>query len=204
MEILAISPHPDDLEFGCGGTLLKFAKEGHRIHLMYMTLGEMGGDPQVRRRESEGAARLLKAKVHWGGFTDTKIPLSMEAINRIEAVLRAVRPTLIFTPYHNDTHQDHRVTSQATFTATRYSRNVLFFEVPTSVDFNPTVFVDIGSVLKPKLALLRAHRSQVYLTKVPGLSILENARSTAIFRGAQNRVKFAEGFLPVRLALDFQ
>jgi LmbE family N-acetylglucosaminyl deacetylase len=203
MNILVISPHPDDLEYGCGGTLVKYSRKGHKIHLMYMTAGEMGGDPKVRRREAERAAKLLKAQIYWAGFTDTNIPLAKETINRIEEVIRKVRPTLIFTPYYNDTHQDHRYTSQATFTASRYSRNVLFYEVPTTVDFNPTVFVDIGSVLPQKLALLRAHRSQVFQTKVPGLSILENARSTAVFRGTQHRVRFAEGFHPARLTLDF-
>lgn len=203
MKILAISPHPDDAEFGAGGTLAKLARAGHKIHLLYMTAGEIGGSPAQRRREAERAAKLLSAGVSWGGFSDTQIPMAKETINRIEDVLEEVKPGLIFTPYYQDTHQDHRYTSQATFTATRYVRNVLFYEVPTTVDFNPTVFVDIREVLKTKFDLLRAHRSQVYLTKVPGLSILEHARSTAIFRGTQHRVKFAEGFMPLRLALDW-
>jgi len=202
MNVLAISPHPDDVEFGCGGTLSKLAKQGHKIHLMYMTLGELGGDPKTRRKEAERAASLLKANVHWGGFSDTQIPLSKETINRVESVMDAAKPDLVFIPYLMDTHQDHRYTSRAATTAARYHRNVLYFEVPTSVDFLPTVFTDVGPALKSKMALLRAHRSQVYLTKVPGLSIVENARSVAIFRGTQFRVKFAEGFLPVRMTLD--
>ena len=102
---------------------------------------------------------------------------------------KQVKPNLVLVPYSDDTHQDHRYTSQAALTATRYQKNVLFYEVPTSVHFNPTVFVDIGSVIKKKMSLLRAHRSQVFQTKVPGLSILENSRSTAIFRGTQYRVR---------------
>ncbi|MFH2202915.1 MAG: PIG-L deacetylase family protein [Elusimicrobiota bacterium] len=204
MKLLAISPHPDDVEFGCGGTLAKFAKSGWKIHLLYMTCGELGGNPKLRKKEAEHAASLLKARIFWGGFSDTQIPLAKETNDRIETVIDEVSPNLILTPYHDDTHQDHRNTARATVTATRYARNVLAYEVPTSVHFNPTVFVDIGSMLKSKMALLRAHKSQVYQTKVPDLSILENARSTAVFRGIQYRVKYAEGFLPIRLGLDFQ
>ena len=79
----------------------------------------------------------------------------------------------------------------------------MFYETPSSIDFSPTVFVDIGDVIKEKLFLLKLHKSQVYATKVKKLSILESAVSTAIYRGYQDRVKYAEGFVPLRLALDY-
>ncbi|HRY29191.1 MAG TPA: PIG-L family deacetylase [Elusimicrobiota bacterium] len=203
MNVLAIGPHPDDLEYGCGGTLAKLSDKGHRIHLLVITKGGMGGAPAVREKEQEKSAKLLKARLHWGSWKDTEVPLEKALIDRVEAVIADTQPLLIFVPYHNDTHQDHRNVSQATVTATRYVRNVLFYEVPSSVDFTPNLFVDIGKHIEKKFALLKAHHSQVYQTKVPGLSIIENARSAAIFRGFQNRVKYAEGFVPVRLALDF-
>ena len=203
MRILTIGPHPDDLEYGCGGTLSKMSHGGHEIHLLVMTKGEMGGQSALRSKEQESSARILKARLYWGRWTDTQVPLNKDVIQDIEDVIRRVQPVLILVPYHHDTHQDHRNVSQATITATRYARNVLFYEAPTSVDFTPSVFMDIGKFLDKKFSLLKAHRSQVYQTKVPDLSIIENARSCAIFRGFQNRVKYAEGFVPLRLALDF-
>lgn len=203
MNILTIGPHPDDLEFGCGGTLAKLSKAGHKITLLIMTKGQMGGHANVREKEQERAAKILKANLLWGRWMDTQVPVDKPIIQAIESIIQEIKPTLVFVPYHNDTHQDHRNVSQATITATRYARNVLFYEVPTSVNFNPSVFVDIGRHLETKFDLLKAHKSQVYQTKVEQLSIIENARSVAIFRGFQNRVKFAEGFLPLRLALDF-
>ncbi|HOW28305.1 MAG TPA: PIG-L family deacetylase [Elusimicrobiota bacterium] len=202
MNILAIGPHPDDMEYGCGGTLLKMSKSGVRIHLLVLTHGDMGGRPTIRQKEQESSARLLRAELHWGHWKDTELPLTKDLIHFIEKTIRDTRPDIIFSPFHNDTHQDHRTASQATLTATRYHRNVLFYEVPTSVDFHPNVFVDIGQVLEKKFSLLKAHKSQVYQTRVADLSILENARSVAIFRGFQNRVKYAEGFVPLRLSLD--
>ncbi|MBI3550345.1 MAG: PIG-L family deacetylase [Elusimicrobia bacterium] len=203
MKILGIGSHPDDLEFGCGGTFAKFSKAGHQIHMLIVTSGEIGGEPAVRRREQERSARILKAKTYWGGFRDTDIPLTRELIQMLERHIRDIKPNLIFTHHFDDTHQDHRKVSQATTTAARHVRNVLYFEVPSTLNFNPSVYVDIGTFLPRKLAVLKAHRSQVFQTKVPDLTILESAKSTAVFRGYQDRVKYAEAFVPMRLSLDF-
>jgi len=203
MDILAIGPHPDDIEFGCGGTLLRYAKNGNKIFLLILTKGEYGGKAKIRQKEQEKSAKIMQAEIFWGGYEDTKIPLEKGLINKIENVIKKVKPEIIFVPYFNDTHQDHRNVSQATITATRYIHNVLFYEVPTTVDFAPTsIFVDIGEVLEEKMNLLKAHQSQVYATKVAGLSILDSAQSTAVFRGYQNRVKYAEGFVPLRFSLQ--
>ena len=205
MQILAIGAHPDDLEYGCGGTLTKMAKEGHEINLLVMTRGDMGGKPVVRQAEQEKSAKLLKAKLYWGRFQDTQISLEKETINTIEFFIKKISPDIIFCPFPNDTHQDHRIVSQATITATRYIQNVLFYEGPTSVDFSPaSVFVDIGPFLKGKMNLLKAHKSQVFRTRVANLTILESVKAAAMFRGLQNRVKYGEGFVPLRLNLTIK
>lgn len=202
MNILAIGAHPDDIEYGCGGALAKLTLLGHHIYLLVMTKGEVGarGKTLTRQREQDRSAKILGArKIFWGGYRDTRIPLGKELISRIEKAVKAVNPTFIFVNYMDDTHQDHRVVAQATNTATRYTKNVLFYEVPSTQNFNPTVFIDIQGVLDLKMACLRAHASQVTATKIKDLTILDSARSNAIFRGIQGRVKYAEAFAPSRL-----
>jgi LmbE family N-acetylglucosaminyl deacetylase len=201
MNILAIGAHPDDLEFGCAGTLYRFAREGHKIHLLILTSGEIGGDSHVRRQEQEASAKVLKATLSWGGFRDTDIPLTRELIQEIEKPIKKLKPEIVFTLFNEDSHQDHRKVSQATITASRHSRSVLMYECPSTSNFNPVIYCDIGPVLKQKMAALTAHRSQVFQTKVRDLSIVESAKATAIFRGYQDRVKYAEAFAPVRFAL---
>jgi LmbE family N-acetylglucosaminyl deacetylase len=203
MRILAIGAHPDDVEIGCGGTLIKYARQGHDVSLLIMTDGGGGGDGAIRRREQDTAARLLRAtKVFWGEYTDTAIPLDRAIIQRVEGVIREVHPDFIFVHYHDDTHQDHRHLATSTITATRYTRNVLFYEGPTTQNFSPSIFVDIDSVLNDKLASLQAHASQVSKTNIEGLNILDIARSSAHFRGIQGRVRNAEGFVPLRLFIN--
>jgi LmbE family N-acetylglucosaminyl deacetylase len=203
MNILAIGAHPDDIEIGCGGSLIKYAEHGHQVHLMILTSGEHGGNRSARRKEQTDAARVVGAKrIFWGQYEDTKVGVDRQLIQRIERVIAKVDPLFIFVHYGDDTHQDHRHLATCTVTATRYTRNVLFYEGPTTQNFTPTVFVNIGSVLDRKLEALRAHDSQVMKTNIEGLSILDVARSSAHFRGIQGRVRSAEGFVPLRLFIN--
>src|SRR5712691_8664519 len=188
MNILALGAHPDDIEIGCGGTLLKYARAGHAVYLMVLTEGAQGGSVKVRRDEQLASCRILGAKeVFWGGHPDT--------VNKSA-------PSFTFDNYFDDTHQVHRHLATCTVPATRYTRNVLFYETPTTQNFSPTVYVDIDGLLEDKVRSLEAHASQVQKTNVEGLSILEVARSSAHFRGIQGRVRAAEAFVPLRLFIN--
>lgn len=203
LRVLALGAHPDDIEAGCGGTLSKYARNGHRIFLMVLTAGEQGAARGTRTREQQQAAKSLKAeKIYWGGYPDTKLPMDQRLIQKIERVVRKVDPHFIFVHFHDDTHQDHRHLASCTMTATRYTKNVMFYEGPTTQNFSPTVFVDIDTVLEDKIQALRAHTSQVKKTNIEGLTILDIIRSSAHFRGIQGRVKNAEGFVPLRLFIN--
>lgn len=203
MNVLALGAHPDDIEYGCGGMLTKYAEKGHHVYMFVASDGGRGGDPAVRRREQEDAALVLGAtKIFWGDYQDTEVPLNRDLIVRIETVIREVKPRMIFVNYPEDTHQDHRNLAQGTVSATRYVPNFLFYEVPSTLNFAPNCYTDVEKVLDRKLACLEAHHSQVSKTNIEDLTILELARSCANFRGIQARVKYAEAFQSVRLLLN--
>ena len=203
MNVLAIGAHPDDIEYGCGGMLMKYVEKGHSVYLFVATEGSLGGDGAVRRREQEDAALIMGVSgVFWGEYTDTEVPLNRELIARLERVIREVQPRMIFVHHPDDTHQDHRHLAQGTTSATRYVPNFLYYEGPTTQNFAPNCYTDIDKVLDRKLAALEAHRSQVTKTNIEDLTILELAKSSANFRGIQARVKYAEAFQSVRLLLN--
>ncbi len=206
MNILAIGSHPDDIEYGCGGTLLKYARQGHNTYLFVATQGHEGGDADTRLEEQLRSNEIMGVKnIFWGGYIDTEIPLNKELISRLEEVIREVRPNFIFVHFPQDTHQDHRTLSNATVSATRYIPNVLFYEGPTTQEFLPSVYVDIEGVVDDKVSLLRAHHSQIsklYNTEIEDLTIVESMISCANFRGIQGRVKYAEGFSSLRLFIN--
>ena len=85
MNILDISAHPDDIEFGCGGTLIKYAEKGHNVYLLILTMGGIGGDPNIRKNEQEEAAKFIQAKqVFWGNFQDTELNTNKTIISSID------------------------------------------------------------------------------------------------------------------------
>ena len=201
--ILAIGAHPDDIEFGCGGTIIKYTERGHRLFLHIMTEGGFGAETTTRIQEQEASKAILGAKdIFWGGYEDTHLVVDIELIGKIESIIKKVKPDFIFCNFPDDTHQDHRHLSQAVMSATRYIRNVLFYEGPTTQNFKPHVFVDISDTLDKKIEALKAHKSQVMKTNIEDLSIVEVARSSANFRGIQGRVKFAEAFHSLRLFIN--
>ncbi len=203
VNILAVGAHPDDIEFGCGGALVKYAQKGHKVYLLVMTGGGLGGSSAVRTEEQKASGKILGAeKIYWGGYEDTHLVVDVDLIGKLEDVIAEVKPDFIFCNFPDDTHQDHRHLAQAIMSATRYIRNVLFFEGPTTQNFNPQVFVDISDTLDKKVEALQAHHSQVMKTNIEDLSIVEVARSSANFRGIQGRVKFAEAFHSLRLFIN--
>jgi len=203
LSVLAIGAHPDDIEFGCGGTLMKMARKGHNIYVLLMTKGGMGGKTTVRQKEQQKAARFTGVKkVFWGNFRDTYVPSNRQVISVIENVIKKTKSEIVFINYYEDTHQDHRLIADNTISSSRYIKSVFFYEVPTTQRFEPDVFVDISDILKDKLKLLSLHASQVSRTGVEKLSILESAKSCANFRGFQARVKYAEGFKSLRFLMN--
>jgi LmbE family N-acetylglucosaminyl deacetylase len=204
MNILAVGAHPDDIEAGCAGTLAKYARAGHDIFLMVMTEGDRGGEAETRRAEQQAAASIIGVReIIWGGYRDTRLTSSINRmIQTIEAGISKIAPDFIFVHYGDDTHQDHRSLAKATISATRYVRNVLFYEGPTTQNFSPTVFVDIFETFDVKLKMLIAHSSQVQKTNIEHVTIADMVHSAAVFRGIQGRVRLAEGFVPLRLFIN--
>jgi len=203
MNILAIGSHPDDIEFGCGGTLMQYAENNHNVFLLVLTCGGVGGDPEIRKKEQEQAAKFMGIKeVFWGGFKDTELPEARPLITTIENSINKANPSMVLVNYLHDFHQDHRAAAKACLSATRYVKEVLYYEVPTTQQFEPDIFVDIGDILDKKLELVKIHKSQITRTRVEDLTILESIKSCANFRGYQGRVKYAEGFKAVRILRD--
>jgi LmbE family N-acetylglucosaminyl deacetylase len=196
VRVLAIGAHPDDIELGCGATLLAHRAAGDTITLLVMTTGEQGPqDAQSRVSEQEEAAAFLGASLLWGGFEDGLVPDGHRAIRAIEKAAAAAQPDVVYTHAPRDTHQDHRATAAATLAAARRAPRILCYESPTSIEFVSGFYVDVAGLVEAKLDLIRCHMSQVLKN---GLVDLEAVEAQARFRGFTGRVRQAESFEPAR------
>jgi LmbE family N-acetylglucosaminyl deacetylase len=161
MNILAIGAHPDDIEIGCGGMLLRSSKYRHTIFMYTLTQGEACGDPEQRKIEQKESSRIIGAKASWiDNFEDTKLSPNVDLINHIEQVIRITKPDIIYTHPLGDTHHDHRAVASATFEAARFIPNVLSYEMPLTKDFTPQLYYDISDVIDEKIELLKIFTSQ--------------------------------------------
>ncbi len=89
MNILAIGAHPDEIELGCDGLLLKAVKQGHNIWRYTLTRGEASGDPAQRTCEQIEAAKFIAADTLWiDRFEDTKLSLNGQLIRMTIEQLR--------------------------------------------------------------------------------------------------------------------
>jgi len=203
LNVVCIGAHPGDPEFGCGGTMAKYANAGHNITFLYLTRGE-AADPSksfaesaaIRTKEAEKACKILHAKAVFVGQIDGNTILSREKNDDIARLITSENPDLVFTQWPMDSHPDHQVAGMLGLTAwIRSSRlfPLYFYEVNTGSEtmaFTPTDYVDITSVREKKMAAMYSHLSQD-----PDGTYKNYFKPLEEFRGLECGVKAAEAFI---------
>jgi len=174
-DVLAIGPHPDDVELVIGGTCAALAKAGRRVVAVELTRGESGtlGDARTRERESQRAGRILGLVARENlGLPDAGLEFTLPYRRAVAAAVRRWRPEVILAPLPEDAHPDHvvagRLAESAFFEARLrkiadgeepwYTRLLFFY--PCRTYRHPTLVVDVTDVYAIKLRAMNAHRSQ--------------------------------------------
>ena len=199
MRILAIGAHPDDLEYGCGGSLVYHAQEGHEVLCVVVTDGELGAQKRNQRlTEMTDAMEVLGVSALSLHFADTEVQANFNAlIKSLDGIVKDYDPTLIYTHHPSDVHQDHVCVSRASRIAARCSQSVLYFESFCSEDFKPNIYrVLDDTVVSKKLEALKCHASQIQRS-----GILERCEAALVYHGQKARAKYAEGFESLRYRL---
>ena len=222
-DVLAIGPHPDDVEIGTAGTLLLLTAAGHSVSVADLTRGEKGsrGTADERRAEADAAAQALGLRQRVNlGIPDTRVAVDGPHTDLLVALLRRARPRLLFAPFEHDLHPDHtaaaQLVSRAYFLAGLKNhepqlgaphRPRLVLRYPGNVPVEPSLVVDISTVAEAKAAAIRCYRSQLAPPDrshlLQGIDVLERAQVRDRFYGARIGVAAAEPFwhdgpLPVR------
>jgi bacillithiol biosynthesis deacetylase BshB1 len=148
-QVLVVGPHPDDQELGMGGTIARLAEQGHAVLLLDMTDGEPTpyGDPVTRAREAQAAAAALSPDpaTHPGGRPVRRVQLGLrnrfvehtiEARHRVAGVIRAHQAQILFVPYFEDAHPDHRAVTRIAEDA-RFDAKLTGLEMPTPEGMTP-------------------------------------------------------------------
>jgi len=197
--LLFIGPHPDDVEMGCGGTMLKYHQS---TKMTYVILSPCLDEPRNKNilKEAKKAVGCL------GLSTENMIikNLSRRTFHEQRKEIRDIlisagdkyKPDMVFCPSFNDIHQDHSVAAEETL---RIFRNVgvLAYENPrSSINFKPNLYVELSEeILENKIKAFMCYKSQAgkYFVKP------EVIRSFARMRGTQFGVNYAEAFEVLRM-----
>lgn len=209
LDILALSPHPDDVELCCGGLIAKMSEKGYRTGIVDLTRGEMGteGTAKIRMQEAAKAAKILGVQTRENmDFGDCKLSCGFEEAKKLADVIREYRPSVLIAPYGDEQHPDHaaarELATKAAFFATltkvktrhkAYTvRAVVYYMLHKP--FVPSFVVDVTENYDKKLEAIEAYRSQMKLMLgVEGL--LKSIKLRDQFYGSKIGVKHGEPFL---------
>jgi N-acetylglucosamine malate deacetylase 1 len=221
VDLLVVGAHPDDVELGCGGTVLKLNSLGRRIAAVDLTGGELGtrGTPEVRRQEAEAAARILGLRFRVNlGLEDGEITADKPSRMSLIRVIRACRPRVVVT-HSPGGHPDHGKTATLVEEAVhhsglaridtgqpRFRPEKIAYWLNTSQVKIPHVIVDISEFYEEKERAIRAFSSQLHNpqstepeTYLSRPDFLDRIRTFNRYLGGLIRSKFGEGFLLSRL-----
>lgn len=194
--VLAVGAHPDDVEIGIGGILLRHAARGDTVVVLTLTGGEKGGERAARALEAKWAAELISARLVHRELLDTIVRDDGLTIEMIKELVDEISPSVVYTHTFKDVHQDHRNVHSATISATRNVPRIYAYQAPsTTVAFEPRKFIGIDDYIDRKLQMIETYASQVEVRAYLKPDLL---RSTARYWGRFSEAKYVEPLEVIR------
>ena len=217
VDLLAIGPHPDDIEIGIGGIVAKQAGLGHRVGLCDLTAGEMGSNGTVDERLAEAEAARHDLGAVWRvnlRLPDRAIGTSPDHQRAVASLVRSARPKVVAIPYWTDRHPDHVAAShlltEGVFSAglRRYTADGEAWK-PESFCYYfindmavPSFVVDVSDHYETKRRALACHVTQfqpsqpgAVATRLTSVRFRQLVESRDAQFGAVAGVAFAEGIV---------
>ncbi len=225
VDILCITAHPDDVEIGMGGTVLKHVAQGHSVGLVELTAGELGtrGSAEIRKREATEAAKVLGAQFRYQlGLRDGFFRMDEDSLLKVIVALRRHRPRVVLTNATSDRHPDHgrgaSLVAEATFLsglrriATEHEgvaqeawRPVTVLHCVQDRWIDPDVVIDVTAFWERKMDALKCFSSQFHDPKstepVSPISVpefLPTLQGRALEMGRLVGSTYGEGFTVMR------
>jgi bacillithiol biosynthesis deacetylase BshB1 len=223
VDVLAVGPHPDDIEIGIGGLIAKHAALGHRVGLCDLTAGEMGSNGTVEERLLEAEAARSALGAAWRvnlRLPDRAIGRDTEHMRAVAGLVRRARPRVVAVPYWSDRHPDH-VAASHLLTEAVFSAGLWRYEAegeawkPESVCYyfindssTPSFVIDVSGHYEVKRRALACFASQFRPSSPDAVATrLTSSRFTQLIEsrdaqfGALAGVAFAEGIVVKHVVL---
>lgn len=209
MKYLLLAPHTDDIELGCGGTLLKLLEEGNEVHWVVFSTAEdsvPSGMP-LDTLEKEflsvaGSLGLSENQYEVCSYPVRNFDLHrQEILELLVSIRREIKPDVVIGPSLHDVHQDHQVIANEMVRAFKTSASILCYELPWNhTEFENQCFSKLDSnFIEGKIKLLANYQSQMAMNR--SYFSAEFIKGWAKMRGIQCNSEYAESFEVVRWIL---
>jgi len=234
MNILVIGPHPDDQELGMGGTIAALSRQGHDVLLLDVTNGEPTphGTPEKRKTEAFAALEVFNDANagHAGatpvsrwllGLPNRTVEHTVEARHAFAGAIRAHQADVVFVPYFEDAHPDHRAVTRIAEDA-RFDAKLTKANMPEPVDHwtgerralgppkypkwfiyyyathlrwvaNPSFVFDVSGLVETKVASIRAYETQFVIPE-KNRAVVEWVEAAATYFGSRIGTAAGEPF----------
>ena len=222
LDILAFGAHPDDVELGCGGTLVKEIQNGKKVGVIDLTRGELGtrGSIAIRDKETKDASEIMSLDIRENmnfkdGFFKDDDEHKLSLIKKI----RDYRPDVVITNAPFDRHPDHPRGSQITIDACflaglekiktnqKVWRPRAIYQYIQFVNLKPDFVIDISKQIDLKIDLVKTYKTQFYNpdseesdTIISTKDFLESIKYRAKDLGRQSNCQYAEGFIAYQIS----
>ena len=228
LDLLYIAAHPDDVELGAGGTILKHKAQGKKVGVVDLTRGELGtrGTAEIRAQEAKDASKILGLDIRENlGLKDGFFKNDEEHQLKVIEAIRKYQPEIIVTNAYHDRHPDHGracdlVTDSCFLSGlskiktfvngieqeAHRPRLLLHFIQDTYI--KPDIVIDISDFHDQKIKAIQAYKTQFYVegmdlndpqTYISNPDFLESVIGRAREFGKVIKVPYAEGFLSKKI-----
>ena len=208
--ILVAGPHPDDQELGMGGTIARLVSQGHNVLLLDMTNGEPTphGSPQIREKEWTTAAHILGVQRRMLDLPNREVQHTLEARYAVAGVIREHQASVVFLPFSEDAHPDHRATTRIVEDA-RFDAKLTKIALPGKPIYpkwliyyycthlrhvaNPALCIDISEQIDTKIESILAYESQ-FVVPEKNRRVIDWLKQMNGYMGSRIGCAFAEPF----------
>lgn len=206
MKILAIGAHFDDVELGCGGTLLKHQENGDEIYILVVTDSAYASESKKfrrtsteARREGKRSAKYLNAQLICCNKKAISLVPTEKLVLEIEAIINKIKPDVVYTHQSNDSHADHAAVGYISMRACRKCDKVLQYRSNWYIMDNcqdDNYYVDISNFINDKAKILNFFKSEMKFVNGSWIDFVKKQNSAS---GAKVNVAYAETFHLVKM-----
>lgn len=205
MKVLAIGAHFDDVELGCGGTLLRHKKAGDDINVMVVTNSAYKSPTKgcsrssvQAKKEGQMSAKYLNANLICCDKKPIVLIPTEKLVLEIENIVNKIKPDCVYTHQPNDSHADHATVGYVSMRACRKCDKVLLYRSNWYIMDNTqddNYYVNISDYMDEKIKLIRFFDSEMKSTNYTWIDFVKKQNSAS---GAKVNVPYAETFHMVK------